>query len=213
MRLRSIQEDLDRHLRCLQNEQAQYIRETGKLRGEVEEKTRLLQEMDSMLSTERTRSIMEISALRERLQKGKKSVSRESGIVFSTTEGPTLPTEPIDRRSNESNSISAVNGPTAFTNPVIPDNLNSLNSSRSKSTGTPEATSSLKETPKSTPPHSDSFPSINATPIQRVSSPLSETKSQESSRKESSLDTSSSVFTDAMNRVNDTMNLLQQRDT
>lgn len=93
MRLRNIQEDLDRHLRSLQNEQAQYIRETGKLRGEVEEKTRLLHEMNSMLSTERTRSMLELSALRERLRKGKKGVSNASEAMFSTAWTP-MPTEP-----------------------------------------------------------------------------------------------------------------------
>ena len=213
MRLRSIQEDLDRHLRSLQNEQAQYIREAGKLRGEVEEKTRLLHEMNSMLSTERTRSMLELSALRERLRKGKKGVSNDSGTMFSTAGTTAMPTEPVvPNASNESNKTPPVNASNDFTTPDVPSNLHTLNPSISKSSGTPGNTSSPKETPKSTPRHSGSFPSINATPIQRVSSPLSDTKSHDSNRKDSSLDTSSSVFTDAMNRVNETMNLLQQHD-
>ena len=212
MRLRNIQEDLDRHLRSLQNEQAQYIRETGKLRGEVEEKTRLLHEMNSMLSTERTRSMLELSALRERLRKGKKGVSNASEAMFSTA-GTPMPTEPmVPNTSNESKNVPPVNVSKDLTTPDVPDNLHTLNTSRSKSHGTPDNTPSPKETPKSTPHHSGSFPSINATPIQRVSSPLSDTKSHGSNRKDSSLDKSISVFIDAMNRVNETMNILQQHD-
>lgn len=197
IRLRSTQEDLDRHLRSLQNEQSQYLRETGKLRGEVEEKTRLLHEMDSMLSTERTRSLLELSALRERLRKGKKGGLSSDSVNVPGTGIPShsgvssAPTVPGASNDDSTSNI-----------PIIPNHPD-----------TPNSTPSPKETPKSTPRPSGSFPSINATPIQRVPSPLSDTKSHGSSRKDSSLDTSSSVFTDAMSKVNETMNLLQQHNS
>ncbi|KAK8822664.1 hypothetical protein WA556_001558 [Blastocystis sp. ATCC 50177/Nand II] len=72
-RLRITQEELDKKVRELQVEETERLRSNGKMQSELEEKKKCLREMEQMLNTERTRSLVEVSQLRELLMKQKKN--------------------------------------------------------------------------------------------------------------------------------------------
>lgn len=72
-RLQKTQDELDQRIRTLQAQESAYLQETGKLKNEIEEKTRCMKEMEEMLNTERTRSLIEISQLKEALLKNQTS--------------------------------------------------------------------------------------------------------------------------------------------
>ena len=72
-RLQKTQDELDQRIRTLQTQESTYLQETGRLKNEIEEKTRLMKEMEEMMNTERTRSLIEISQLKEALLKNQTS--------------------------------------------------------------------------------------------------------------------------------------------
>lgn len=103
-RLRQVQDDLDRKIRDLEIQHTELLRQTGSLQSQIEEKTRCVKEMEQMMNTERTRSLLEVARLKETLRKRK----RKGGKV-----------EVEEERRESTPSINAtpikvVNSPSSF---------------------------------------------------------------------------------------------------
>lgn len=67
-----MQDDLDRKIRDLEIQHTELLRQTGSLQSQIEEKTRCVKEMEQMMNTERTRSLLEVARLKETLRKRKR---------------------------------------------------------------------------------------------------------------------------------------------
>ena len=76
------------------------MRQTGSLQSQLEEKTRCIKEMEHMMNTERTRSLLEVSQLKEALSKRK----RKSGTLSDSEQEKEKGTFP---------SIKVVDSPTS----------------------------------------------------------------------------------------------------
>ena len=100
-RLRITQEELDKKVREMQVEGTERLRSNGKMQSELEEKKKCLQEMEQMLNTERTRSLVEVSQLKELLRKQKKS-SRMMEATGEKQEGGPLETPQANHRRDGS---------------------------------------------------------------------------------------------------------------
>ena len=74
--MRQVQDDLDRKIRDLEIQHTELLRQTGSLQSQIEEKTRCVKEMEQMMNTERTRSLLEVARLRETLRKRKRKGER-----------------------------------------------------------------------------------------------------------------------------------------
>lgn len=102
-----MQDDLDRKIRDLEIQHTELLRQTGSLQSQVEEKTRCVKEMEQMMNTERTRSLLEVARLKETLRKRK----RKGGKVVEEEE------EEEKRESTPSinaTPIKVVNSPSSF---------------------------------------------------------------------------------------------------
>ena len=101
--MRQVQDDLDRKIRDLEIQHTELLRQTGSLQSQIEEKTRCVKEMEQMMNTERTRSLLEVARLKETLRKRK----RKGGKV-----------EEEDRREStpsiNATPIKVVNSPSSF---------------------------------------------------------------------------------------------------
>lgn len=105
-RLRITQEELDKKVREMQVEETERLRSNGKMQSELEEKKKCLREMEQMLNTERTRSLVEVSQLRELLMKQKKN-SRMMEATDAKQEANPLETPQSNRRDGSFPSIDA----------------------------------------------------------------------------------------------------------
>lgn len=99
-----MQDDLDRKIRDLEIQHTELLRQTGSLQSQIEEKTRCVKEMEQMMNTERTRSLLEVARLKETLRKRK----RKGGKVV----------EEEERREStpsiNATPIKVVNSPSSF---------------------------------------------------------------------------------------------------
>lgn len=80
---------MDQRIRTLQMQESVHLQENGRLKNEVEEKARWMKEMEQMMNTERTRSLLEVSQLKEALLKKKRSFFTQP--VNATTEEEKAP--------------------------------------------------------------------------------------------------------------------------
>ena len=103
-RLRQVQDDLDRKIRDLEIQHTELLRQTGSLQSQIEEKTRCVKEMEQMMNTERTRSLLEVARLKETLRKRK----RKGGKVEVEEE------ERESTPSINATPIKVVNSPSSF---------------------------------------------------------------------------------------------------
>ena len=103
-RLRQIQEDLDKKIHDLEVQHTEFMRQTGSLQSQLEEKTRCIKEMEHMMNTERTRSLLEVSQLKEALSKRK----RKSGTLSDSEQEKEKGTFP----SINATPIKVVDSPT-----------------------------------------------------------------------------------------------------
>ena len=104
-RLRQVQDDLDRKIRDLEIQHTELLRQTGSLQSQIEEKTRCVKEMEQMMNTERTRSLLEVARLKETLRKRK----RKGGKVEVEEEERRESTPSIN-----ATPIKVVNSPSSF---------------------------------------------------------------------------------------------------
>lgn len=104
-RLRQVQDDLDRKIRDLEIQHTELLRQTGSLQSQIEEKTRCVKEMEQMMNTERTRSLLEVARLKETLRKRK----RKGGKVVVEEEERRESTPSIN-----ATPIKVVNSPSSF---------------------------------------------------------------------------------------------------
>ena len=102
-RLRQVQDDLDRKIRDLEIQHTELLRQTGSLQSQIEEKTRCVKEMEQMMNTERTRSLLEVARLKETLRKRK----RKGGKVEEEERRESTP-------SINATPIKVVNSPSSF---------------------------------------------------------------------------------------------------
>lgn len=100
-----MQDDLDRKIRDLEIQHTELLRQTGSLQSQIEEKTRCVKEMEQMMNTERTRSLLEVARLKETLRKRK----RKGGKVVVEEEERRESTPSIN-----ATPIKVVNSPSSF---------------------------------------------------------------------------------------------------
>ena len=103
--MRQVQDDLDRKIRDLEIQHTELLRQTGSLQSQIEEKTRCVKEMEQMMNTERTRSLLEVARLKETLRKRK----RKGGKVVVEEEERRESTPSIN-----ATPIKVVNSPSSF---------------------------------------------------------------------------------------------------
>lgn len=101
--MRQVQDDLDRKIRDLEIQHTELLRQTGSLQSQIEEKTRCVKEMEQMMNTERTRSLLEVARLKETLRKRK----RKGGKVEEEERRESTP-------SINATPIKVVNSPSSF---------------------------------------------------------------------------------------------------
>lgn len=97
---------MDQRIRALQTQETVYIQEIGKLKNELEGKTRWLKEMEEMLNTERTRSLVEISQLKDALLNKKKPVLRPARNSFPSINA--TPIKVVDTPMKVAESLGGV---------------------------------------------------------------------------------------------------------
>lgn len=164
-RLRITQEELDKKVREMQVEEAERLRCNGQMQSELEEKKKCLRDMEQMLNTERTRSLVEVSQLKELLLKQKK----KSSVVKEMTEV---------ENQNETKG---------------------------------------DETPQSKHQRNGSFPSIDATPIKVVPSPISDMRDPtpksdpvSAEKTNTTMGTSSTGISEMISNLSNVMSELEQ---
>ena len=81
------QDEIDQRIRTLQSQEALHLQEVSKLRMEIEEKSRIMKNLEVMLNSERTQSLVEISQLREALLRKKQFIF--TNPVFSAQKNTT----------------------------------------------------------------------------------------------------------------------------
>ena len=84
--MRQVQDDLDKKIRDLEIQHTELLRQTGSLQSQIEEKTRCVKEMEQMMNTERTRSLLEVARLKETLRKRKRKGKVMEGKVDAEEE-------------------------------------------------------------------------------------------------------------------------------
>lgn len=102
-----MQEDLDKKIRDLEIQHTELLRQTGSLQNQIEEKTRCVKEMEQMMNTERTRSLLEVARLKETLRKRKRKGGGVEGRLDEEEKGETIP-------SINETPIKVVNSPSSF---------------------------------------------------------------------------------------------------
>ena len=165
-RLRITQEELDKKVRDMQVQETERLRCIGQMRIESEAMKKCLRDMEQMMNTERTRSLVEVSQLKELLLKQKK----KSSVVKEMTKG---------ENQNESKG---------------------------------------DETPQSNHQRNGSFPSIDATPIKVVPSPISDMRDPtpkvdpvSAEKSNTTMGTSSTGISEMINNLSGVMSELEQR--
>lgn len=146
-RLRITQEELDKKVRELQVEETERLRSNGKMQSELEEKKKCLREMEQMLNTERTRSLVEVSQLRELLMKQKKNSRMMEATDAKQEANPLETPQSNHRRDGSFPSIDAT--PIK----VVPSPFSDMRTTTPKSdpvSATPKS-DAVSTTPKSDP--------------------------------------------------------------
>ena len=108
--MRQVQDDLDRKIRDLEIQHTELLRQTGSLQSQIEEKTRCVKEMEQMMNTERTRSLLEVARLRETLRKRKRKGERAQQEQEEEEEEDKRESTP----SINATPIKVVNSPSSF---------------------------------------------------------------------------------------------------
>ena len=99
-----MQDDLDRKIRDLEIQHTELLRQTGSLQSQIEEKTRCVKEMEQMMNTERTRSLLEVARLKETLRKRKRKGGKVEEEEEKRESTPSINATPI----------KVVNSPSSF---------------------------------------------------------------------------------------------------